>query len=137
MHFAQAQVADTLVYLRQIENNKSKYINQPFSLLLNDLKIIPMFFSPGPGITSDISKETSTSFYFIIPEFMEDFGSYNFEIEWTTPLNSKISGPIYDNGSYRGEWRPEAEQFYKIGIVKDISVIWLYNNNADLEPKEL
>ncbi|MCU7695603.1 hypothetical protein, partial [Haoranjiania flava] len=117
-----------LAYLNQIQANKSKYIGKPFSVLLNDLQPAIKFFTPSVGHSAYKNKEISTGFYFIIPEYMEDFGSYNFEIKWATPLNRTISGPIYDGGAYRGQWRTEAAQYYGTGIIADVVVDWRYNN---------
>ena len=125
---AQAGVPDTLAYLNQIKANKAYYIGKPFSVLLDSLRPSIIFFSPISWNSAYKDKETSTKFYFIIPEYMEDFGSYNFKIKWATPLNRRISGPIYDSGQYRGQWRAEAAQYYGTGIVADIVVDWRYNN---------
>jgi len=121
---AQTGVPDTLAYLNQIKANKNYYIGKSFSVLLNDLQPAIKFFTPRGGLSAYKMKETTTGFYFIIPEYMEDFGSYNFEIKWATPLNRNISGSIYSSGQYAGQWRAEASQFYSTGIIADIIVDW-------------
>ena len=125
---AQAGVSDTLAYVNQIKANKSQYIGKPFSVLLADLQAGIKFFTPRSGMSAYKNKETSTGFYFIIPEYMEDFGSYNFEIKWATPLDRAVTDQIYGSGQYAGQWRPEPAQYYGTGIIADIVVDWRYNN---------
>lgn len=119
---------DTLAYLNQVKANKNYYIGKSFSVLLNDLTINIKSFFPTSGMSAYKNKETSTSFYFIIPEYMEDFGSYNFEIIWASPLDRNVTGQIFRSGQRAGEWRTIAAQYYGTGIVADIKVDWLYNN---------
>ncbi len=64
--YAQNGVPDTLAYLQTIVDNKSNYIGQPFSALMNDLQIQIMNFIPFASIPHDKTKETSTSFSFCI-----------------------------------------------------------------------
>lgn len=121
---AQTGVPDTLTYLKQVEASKSKFIGKPFSVLLDSLKINIVFFSPISWDPAYKNRETSTSFYFIIPEYMEDFDSYNFEIIWAAPLNRIVTNQIYGSGQRAGEWRTAAAQYYRTGIIADIIVDW-------------
>ncbi len=116
---AQTTIADTLANLQVIANNKSVFVGKPFSVLLDSLKYKMVYFSPHADITSDISKETSTSFYFIDPESLEDFQSAYIKVFWEPYLNYAISDKIYDD--YDG-WSPQAEQFYRKGVIKKIEV---------------
>ena len=65
-------VTDTLAYLKSIEANKALYIGQPFSVLMDSLKINIKFFSPFASIPYDKNKETSTSFSFYFPQNAEE-----------------------------------------------------------------
>jgi hypothetical protein len=116
---AQSSMADTLANLQAIDNNKSVFVGKPFSVLLDSLKYKMVYFSPHADITSDISKETSTSFYFIDPESLEDFQSAYIKVFWKPYLDHKIAMQIY--GAYDG-WSLQAEQFYRKGIIKKIEV---------------
>ncbi len=116
---AQSSMADTLANLQAIDNNKSVFVGKPFSVLLDSLKYKMVYFGPDAGITSDISKETSTRFYFINPESLEDFQSAYIEVFWKPYLDHKIAMQIY--GAYDG-WSLQAEQFYRKGIIKKIEV---------------
>ncbi|MFD2575279.1 hypothetical protein ACFSPU_02975 [Haoranjiania flava] len=107
---AKTGVPDTLAYLNQIKANKAYYIGKPFSVLLDSLRPSIIFFSPISWNSAYKDKETSTKFYFIKPEYMEDFGSYNFEIKWVTPLNRTSSDQIFSSGQYAGQWRTGAAQ---------------------------
>ena len=84
LHAQTIPVTDTLGYLKSIYANKSQFIGKPFSNLLDSLKINIVYFGTNAGITSDKSKETSSAFYFIIPEYFEDFASRYIEIYWAT-----------------------------------------------------
>ena len=61
-------VPDTLSYLQSIVANKAQFTGQPFSVLLDSLKIQIKFFSPFGAIPHDKNKETSTSFAFYFPQ---------------------------------------------------------------------
>jgi len=115
-------VTDTVGYLKSIYANKNQFIGKPFSNLLDSLKINIVYFGTNAGITSDKSKETSSAFYFIIPEYFEDFASRYIEIYWATPLNADESALIYNMSEEGGLWIPEAKNFYKTGIIREIRV---------------
>jgi hypothetical protein len=86
-------VTDTLAYLKSIEANKALYIGQPFSVLMDSLKINIKFFSPFASIPYDKNKETSTSFSFYFPQNAEEiYLTYpSLEIYWLPYLNDTQS----------------------------------------------
>ncbi len=86
-------VSDTLSYLQSIVNDKAFYIGKPFSVLRDSLKIEIKYFNQNTDITSDINKETSTSFGFYFPQENQNFYlTYpRIRIKWQTDLNAKQS----------------------------------------------
>jgi len=92
--YAQNGVPNTLAYLQTIVDNKSNYIGQPFSVLLDSLQIQIKYFSRFPGLHHDKTKETSTSFSFYLPQ--DDFNDFyltypKLEIYWQPYLNATQS----------------------------------------------
>jgi hypothetical protein len=118
----QAQVADTTVYLKSIDAIKSQYIGKTFDQLEKDLKIKIVYFSPNEGLYHDISKETSTSFYFIVPEDVLDFDTWYIDVYWDPYLNADESEEIFGAAPDDSNWTPEAKAFYSKGIIKEIGV---------------
>ena len=121
--YAQNGVPNTLAYLQTIVDNKSNYIGQPFSVLLDSLQIQIKYFSRFPGLHHDKTKETSTSFSFYLPQ--DDFNDFyltypKLEIYWQPYLNATQSGVLFRNS--RGEWNTDAYNFYKNAIIKDIQI---------------
>ena len=115
-------VTDTLAYLKTFETNKASYIGKPFSNLLDSLQIDIRYFGPLASLTYDKSKETSTRFYFIIPEYLEDIQSGYIQIFWEPYLNADQSSIIFDEAADNDRWNTAAKAFYKNGIIKDIKV---------------
>ena len=119
---SKAQVTDTLAYLQQIVANKSSYIGKPFSALENDLKIQIKNFSPMAGIFTDITKETSTSIWFIKPVTMADYSAERLIIYWQPYLDHKAAMSLFQQN--KGVWVSEVDAFYSTGIIKDITVLY-------------
>jgi hypothetical protein len=117
----QAQVPDTTAYLKHIDSIKSQYIGKTFDQLEKDLKIKIVYFSPTKNIHYDRSKETSTWFYFKMPEDLADIRSWYIEVFWEPYLNANISGDIFD-AEEDANWTAAAKAFYSKGIIKDIRV---------------
>ena len=119
---AQTGVPDTLAYLQSIAANKSRYIGQPFSKLMDSLKIQIKYFNQNTAIVYDISKETSTSFGFYFPQTNSDFYlTYpRLEVYWQTYLNATQSWNLYQ--TYGGGWTSSVIAFYSTGIIADIKV---------------
>lgn len=110
---------DTLNYIKQFEANKSNYIGQPFSKLLNDMvQIQPKTVMP---ILSFKPKNYTlkSTFY-----FCEKEGSFSnaitLEIEWQNPI------PRTDTKYYEGKnnfyFTTDEKIFYSSKIVKNIKV---------------
>ncbi len=121
---AQNGVPDTLAYLQTIVDNKSNYIGQPFSVLLDSLQIQIKFFSPFASIPHDKTKETSTSFSFYLPQdgFDDFYLTYpKLKVSWQIPLNATQSDALWgaNNG---GGWSAAVNNFYKNAIIKDIQI---------------
>ncbi len=118
-----AQVLDTVAYIKTIIANKNQYVGKPFSVLLKDLKINIKYFSPFAGIHYDISKETSTSFWFIKPSLsrMSDFSAPRLDISWNPYLNNDNAMSLWKRVD--GDWTSESTGFYQGGIVSDIMLL--------------
>lgn len=116
-------VSDTLAYLQTIIANKSQFINKPFSVLRDSLKVEVKYFHPRRNIHYDISKETSTRFSFYFPQNADDlYLAYPYlEVYWQTPLNAAQSDTLWKiNGG--GGWSSAVAAFYVNGIIKDIQI---------------
>ena len=116
-------VPDTLAYLQTIVANKSQYIGQPFSILLNNLQIQIKYFHPRRDIVYDISKETSTRFGFYFPQSANElYLTYpSLEIYWQPYLNANQSDALWENNN-GGGWSTAVAAFYANGIITDIKV---------------
>jgi hypothetical protein len=118
-----AETPDTLAYLQTIVANKNFYIGKPFSVLIDSLKIEIKFFSPFASIHYAITKETSTSFSFYLPQSADDhYLSYpRLEVYWLPYLNAKQSSTLFD--TYDGRWAPDVISHYGTGIISDIKIL--------------
>lgn len=116
-------VPDTLTYLQTIIANKSQYIGQPFSVLMDSLKIQIKFFSPVANIHYDKSKETATRFSFFYPQTANDmYLTYPvLRISWQPYLNAAQSSILYTQFD-GGGWATPVVNFYANGIIKDIQI---------------
>jgi hypothetical protein len=120
---AQTGVPDTLAYLQSIVHNKAQYIGQPFSKLMDSLKIQIKCFSPFASLPYDMTKETSTTFGFYFPLNPEEmYLTYpRLKIIWQTALNANQSLTLY-NQSNSG-WTPSVISFYTPAIIADIKIL--------------
>lgn len=119
-----AQVPDTLAYLKSIVANKGFYIGEPFSVLQNNLQIQIKYYSGFPGNPDDTRQETSTSFSFYFPINGKDdfYLTYpKMDIIWQVPLNRIQSDIIWSNNNFGG-WSAAASAFYANAIIKDIRI---------------
>ncbi|MGC4232217.1 MAG: hypothetical protein QM594_04495 [Niabella sp.] len=116
----QAQVPDTIAYLKSIEAEKSKYIGKTFDQMEKDLKIQIVYFGPLAMIHNNISKETSTRFYFIVPEYGDDFKSNYIEVYWDPYLDADKSRDIFRDAPDDSNWTAAAKAFYSKGVIKNI-----------------
>lgn len=118
---AQVGVPDTLTYLQSIVANKAQFIGQPFSRLMDSIKLKIRYFHPIRSITYKISKETSTLFAFYFPNTIdEQYLIYPcLEVYWQPHLNAGQSDTLWKNNN-GGGWAPTVSTFYRPGIVTDI-----------------
>ena len=114
-------VPDTLVYLQSIVANKAHFIGQPFSVLIDSLKIQIKYFGPNSGIVYDVSKETSTSFGFRTPQNAEEiYLTYpHLLVYWQPCLNANQSRILYNTTV---GWTSTIAAFYATGIIADIQI---------------
>lgn len=110
---------DTLNYLKQFEINKTNYIGQPFSKLLNDMtQIQPKLVWPSPNFKNK-NYNYETNFNFCDKEF-SFYNAINFRIEWQNPLlRSETKYYQQLNNTY---FTNDEKIFYGSKIVKDIKV---------------
>lgn len=116
-------VPDTLVYLRTIVANKSQYIGQPLSLLLNHLQIEVKQFSPFGSIHHKKDNETSTSFGFYCPIGAND--RYRLfpalDIYWSPNLDKSFSMTLFT--AFGGCFAPQVYNHYANAIIRDIDIL--------------
>lgn len=116
-HMSDAQVTDTAAYLNNnIAANKTLFINQPFSILLDSLKVNPISFI---GHVSQRNKksEHSTTFYF-------RGGLENriyMIIKWDTPIIKTSSHEQVEESS-NWQFTSQIENLYSSKIIKDIII---------------
>jgi hypothetical protein len=120
---SQTGVPDTLSYLQTIVANKTNYVGQPFSKLMNDLQIQIKYFSPFASLPYNRFKETSTSFAFYFPRNADEIYLIypHIEIYWQTPLNAAQSDILWTNNN-GGGWSVAVANFYANAIVSDIQL---------------
>ncbi|WP_336690516.1 MULTISPECIES: hypothetical protein [unclassified Chryseobacterium] len=107
-----AQVADTLIYLKHFEMNRINYIGQPFSKLLNDMNIL----NPKRLYTQNNGCNHSTQFWFVDTE--KPFNShYKMNIVWEN--NSIFKGEEMKNGFYNIN---SVENEYKKYVIKKLEI---------------
>jgi hypothetical protein len=116
-------VPDTLTYLQSIVTNKAQFIGQPFSKLMDSLKIKIRYFHPRRSITYNINKETSTRFAFYFPSAADDlYLTYpSLEVYWQPYLDARLSDILWENNN-AGGWVSAVATFYRPGIIVDIKL---------------
>lgn len=115
-------VSDTLGYLKHIEARKGEFIGQPFSNLLSKLRLGIVTFCPIMSNPSDVSKEPSTTFMFLVPTKAEDYNLPYLSIIWQSPLDFDASDAIASGSVTFGGWNSAAITNYKNAIVGDIVI---------------
>ncbi|MBC7935739.1 MAG: hypothetical protein H7Y86_10355 [Rhizobacter sp.] len=113
---------DTLAVLQTIVVNKSQFVGQPFSKLLDSLKIQIKYFSPFGSLPYDMNKETSSSFSFYFPQSSNEmYLTYpKLRVSWYPFLNGALSETLF--GYFGGGWTPNVKTFYSTGVVADIEI---------------
>lgn len=120
----QPPVTDTLAYLQSIVSNKSNFIGQPFSRLMDSLQIQIKFFSPNATIHYNKNKETSTAFSFYFPATSNDFYLIYpcLEIYWQSYVDINPSNTLYSSNN-GGGWSAAVAAHYANAIIADIRVV--------------
>ena len=119
-------IADSLGYMKEIKDNKQKYINKELAVLLNDLKIEPKSYS---------THHANKTFCEGISIFFDDFNTnrdkmfntknLNFEkpcelrIKWATPI-LRTDIWAHFNNTAAGEWTSAQEAYFSKLIISDI-----------------
>ncbi|OJU22408.1 MAG: hypothetical protein BGN92_01090 [Sphingobacteriales bacterium 41-5] len=123
---AQAQtqpVTDTLAYLKSIEARKAEFVGQPFSKLLNELKINIIKFGPIGSNSNDITQEPTTVFRFKRPIASQDYLDFpSISIYWHSYIDIDLSTAIATQTSVYGKWTDSAKLYYQNFIIDDIIV---------------
>lgn len=118
-----AQVPDTLRYLRQIVANKSLYVNHPFSKLEDSLAISIKSFTPITPLRN-INLEENAIFRFYYSNNIEDIvaASPGLIVVWETmPIIQNSYRFFYQDN--RGKYSSAVSQYYRPFIIKDIYLI--------------
>ena len=105
-----------------IESRKAEFIGQPFSNLLSELKIGIVTFGPIMSNPSDVSKEPSTIFMFLVPTTAKDYRYPHMSIIWRSPLDFDASAAIASRSATFGGWNGAAIINYKNAVVDDIVI---------------
>lgn len=113
----QAQVSDTLAYVKSFEANKANYIGQPFSKLLNDMTQLQP-----KSIWSDINRINTYNSMFKFNDMEDSFdvGTVNMIIFWHMPI--PVSETEYYEKKNDFYFTTDERSFYGNKIVKDIYV---------------
>lgn len=116
-------VTDTLAYLKSIEARKAEFIGQPFSNLLNELKINIIEFGPVGANSNDIKQETGAIFRFKYADINRNYHDDPILIiYWRSYVDINQSNAIASQTSVYGKWTNSARQYYKNFIIDDIIV---------------
>ena len=119
---AGSTAADTLIYLRTFETNKSKYIGKAFSVLLSDMgKVQPKLVMPGSG--QALNAVNVSPFARFVFANRSDLYSYEvpiMRIVWKDPLPAETvyGNAVRDNSIFT----TEEKNYYSNKIVMNISV---------------
>lgn len=114
---------DTLAILQSIVANKSNYIGQSFSVLLNQLPIQVKFFAPNVPRSTTRNKENSTTIAFTFPYNPSQLHlTYpQLWIYWTTPLNRVVSNSLFIQT--KGAWSSTIASHYGSAVISDIRLV--------------
>ena len=107
-----AQVSDTLIYVKTFETNKVNYIGHPLSKLLNDMTMLQPKSIWSFGYYSGLN--------FCEKDKSNDTGEVNMIIYWQTPIPFSQSDYYEDLNHFY--FTNNERNFYGSKIVKDIYV---------------
>ena len=119
----QSSVADSFAYMKEIVANKQKYIGQPLSVLLKDLKIPVKSYYPNCNTGGKISymsisfdDDTTTMKKRFGLESQKWIGLY---IEWNPYLSVTEDWTLLGKGAEH-EWNAVEQKYYATKVVGDI-----------------
>ncbi|TAE64969.1 MAG: hypothetical protein EAY68_06885 [Bacteroidetes bacterium] len=121
--YLNAQVPDTLRYLRQIVANKSLYVNHPFSKLEDSLVLSIQNFTPITPL-KNINLEQNAIFGFYYSSNIDEMiaASPALIVVWETmPIIQNSYRFFYQDN--RGKYPSAVSQYYRPFIIKDIYLI--------------
>ena len=110
---ASSQINDTLAYVKSFEANKTQYLGQPFSKLLNEMVQLQ------PKTLWSTNTRYST-LNFCNKENSFNLGTINMIIYWQLPI-SELETEYYENKNHF-YFTTDERNFYGSKIVKDIYV---------------
>ncbi|GAA5096026.1 hypothetical protein GCM10023210_29390 [Chryseobacterium ginsengisoli] len=108
-----AQVSDTLAYVKNFETNKANYIGQPFSKLLNEMNLLQP-----KSLCTNQPRYSLIKFSNAADEF--NIGTVNMIITWETPLPATET-EYYENKNHF-YFTNDERSYYGNKIIKNISI---------------
>lgn len=114
-----AQLLDTLNYLKQFETNKTNYIGQPFSKLLNDMTQIQPNTALVYPIKNKRSMIKSTAFKFCKMDY-SFHNAITLYITWQNDISTNQAQALGTQNHYY--FINDEKTFYGNKIIKDIRV---------------
>lgn len=120
LQIVNAQVSDTLSYVKQFEINKTNYIGKPFSVLLNDLNKIKIqtVFPVASG--KSIKHFVASRFKFELPQNSFKDNVVLMVVEWKG--ESPDSDIKYYNDRSKYIFTSEEKNYYSNKIIRNIIV---------------
>lgn len=107
-----AQQINTYKHLKEIENNKEKYINKPFEILLNDLLIFPNEIGEYPIKKNKLKNS--------IIEFFDKEDVVLLSVMWKGEVSNEYANYLKKKNMYK--FTEEEYFYYKKLIIENIKV---------------
>lgn len=120
LQIVNAQVSDTLSYVKQFEINKTNYIGKPFSVLLNDMNKIKIQTVTPSSSGKSIKKFVASRFKFELPHNSFKDNVVLMVIEWKGELNK--SDIQYYNDRSKDVFTDNERNYYSNKIIRNIIV---------------
>lgn len=126
---------DTVTYLKaNFETNKSYYIGKPVSVLLSDLELTVLSYTPAQDMNFKRSNGVMLCFMSYSEKHqkaIKHLKNLSFYIEFQTPVPNEEFGNYFLSLKANGvvnvyDWGTYPINFYKDRIIKDIKVIEYY-----------